>query len=110
MANARLADRAAAVLVWSVAVLVTAVFVWLLADVVRQGISRISWSFLTETPRNFGRDGGIGPILVSTGLILAVCMAASLPIGVGTAVLLAEYAPAGGPFGRLVRRSLDVLA
>src|SRR4051812_50141243 len=99
MANARIADRAAAVLVWSVAVLVTAVFVWLLADVVRHGVGRISWTFLTAAPRNFGRDGGIGPILVSTALILAVCLAASLPIGVGTAGLLGGDAPAGGPVG-----------
>src|SRR5205823_6172239 len=48
--------------------------------------------------------------LVSTALILAVCLASSLPVGLGTAVLLAEFTPAGGAFGRLVRRSLDVLA
>src|SRR5204862_7914225 len=45
-----------------------------------------------------------------TALILAVCLASSLPVGLGTAVLLAEFTPAGGVFGRLVRRSLDVLS
>jgi phosphate transport system permease protein len=108
--RARRADRVATVLVWSVAVLVTAAFVWLLADVVWHGAGRISWSFLTEPPEKAGRAGGIGPIIVSTALILTVCLASSLPIGLGTAVLLAEFTPAGGVFGRLVRRSLDVLA
>jgi phosphate transport system permease protein len=98
------------VLVWCVALAVTAVFLWLLVDVVRLGAGQVSWAFLTSPPRNAGRAGGIGPILVSTALILAVCLAVSVPIGLGTAALLAEFTPAGGLFGRLVRRSLDVLA
>jgi phosphate transport system permease protein len=108
--RARRTDAVAAVLVWTVPVLVAAIFLWLLADVVRLGVGRVSWSFLTEAPRNAGRDGGIGPLLVSTGMILGVCLAVSLPIGLGTAVLLSEFTPAHGRFGRLVRRSLDVLA
>jgi len=60
--------------------------------------------------QNAGREGGIFPILVSTLLILAVCMAVAIPIGVGTAVLLAEFSDRESRFGRLVRRSLDVLA
>jgi phosphate transport system permease protein len=103
-------DRLATVLVWSVGVLVTAIFLWLMIDIVWHGAERISWSFLTTAPRNAGRAGGIGPILVSTGLIMGVCVAVSLPIGLGTAVLLAEFTPVEGIFGRLVRRSLDVLA
>src|SRR5262249_46367790 len=50
------------------------------------------------------------PILVSTGLILAVCLASVLPVGLGTAVLLAEVTPPESSFERLVRRSLDVLS
>jgi phosphate transport system permease protein len=108
--RSRLTDHAATWVVWSVAVLVTAVFVWLLGDVVWRGAGRVSWDFLTSAPRDAGREGGIGPMMVSTGLILAVCIAAALPIGLGTAILLAEFTPAGGVFGRLVRRSLDVLS
>jgi phosphate transport system permease protein len=108
--RSRQADLVATVLVWCVAALVTATFAWLLADVVWQGVGRVSWQFLTEPPRAAGREGGIGPMLVSNALILAVCLGASLPIGLGTAILLAEFSPAGSLFGRLVRRSLDVLS
>lgn len=96
--------------VWGAAVLVTATFCWLLGDIVWHGLSHISWTFLTTPPENAGRRGGIGPILVSTGLILGVCLAVSLPLGVGTAVLLAEFTSDTNLFGRLTRRSLDVLA
>jgi len=95
---------------WLVAALVTAAFLWILSDIVWQGAGQLSWEFLTAAPANAGREGGIGPILVSTGLILAVCIAVSIPIGVGTAILLAEFTSTVNLFGRLVRRSLDVLA
>ncbi|MGQ0556422.1 MAG: phosphate ABC transporter permease PstA [Nitrospiraceae bacterium] len=96
--------------VWGAAVLVTVTFGWLLGDIVWHGFSHISWTFLTTPPENAGRRGGIGPILVSTALILGVCLAVSLPIGIGTAVLLAEFTSDSSLFGRLTRRSLDVLA
>ena len=96
--------------VWGAAALVTATFCWLLGDIVWHGLSHVSWTFLTALPENAGRRGGIGPILVSTSLILAVCLGVSLPLGVGTAVLLAEFTSDESLFGRMTRRSLDVLA
>lgn len=98
------------VIIWVVAVLVTGVLLWILSDVFWHGIGQISWQFLTEPPSNAGREGGIAPIVVSTGLIVGVCMAVSIPLGVGTAVLLAEFAENSNLFARLVRLSLDALA
>lgn len=97
------------IIVFSVAALVTAVFLWILIDIIGHGAGQISWAFLTTEPENAGRRGGISPILVSTALILGVCMAVSVPIGIGTAVLLAEFTSEGW-FASVVRRSLDVLA
>ena len=103
-------DRAIAFLFWLVPLLITAIFIWILGDIVRGGIGQLNWAFLTTSPLDTGRGGGIAPILVSTLLILAVCLVASLPLGVGTAILLAEYTDSHNWFGRLVRRSLDILA
>ncbi len=103
-------DRLATVLVWLVAIVVVATFGWIVGDLVRHGVPHLSPGFLFEPPRDAGRAGGIGPILVSTGLILGVCLAVSVPIGVATAMLLAEFTRRGGAFGLLIRRSLDVLA
>jgi phosphate transport system permease protein len=106
---ARNGDGIATAALWTVAVGITAVFAWLLADIVWHGAQRVSWDFLVSLPRNAGREGGLSSIIAATGLILIVCMAASIPLGVGTAVLLSEFA-GEGLFARLVRRSLDVLA
>lgn len=103
-------DVVAHLAVWGAALTVVAAFAWILADVVTHGAPHLSTTFLTAPPSNAGRGGGVAPILVSTALILAVCMAVAVPLGLGSAVLLAEFARDTGGFGRLVRRSLDVLA
>jgi phosphate transport system permease protein len=97
-------------LIWLTAALVSGVFVWLLADILIHGLPQLSWSFLTEAPKNAGRSGGIGPIIVSTVLILGVAMVAAASLGLATAVLLSEFTRYDCMFGRLVRRSLDVLS
>ncbi len=96
--------------VWAVALATLGVFSWVVGDVGFRGLSELSIAFLLESPADAGRAGGIAPILVSTGLILLVCLAAAIPIGVGTAALLAEFTRSDGALGRFVRTSLDVLS
>lgn len=103
-------ERALAVGAVASAALVAAAFALIVGAVVLRGAGQVSWEFLTAQPRSAGRAGGIGPILVSTGAVLAVCMAAAVPVGLGTAVLLAEFTGEEGTFGRMIRISLDVLA
>jgi phosphate transport system permease protein len=103
-------DRATALAVWCGAAMVVGLFLWIVGDVVWNGIGGVSFAFLTETPRAAGREGGIGPVIVSTLWILAVCLIVAVPLGTGTAVLLAEYAHGSRRFAAIVRRSLDVLA
>lgn len=104
------ADAAVAAAVWTAAAAVAVVFAWLISDLILGGIGGLSWSFLFSSPTDAGRGGGVGPILVSTLLILGVCLATSVPIGLATAVVLAEVTRGGGGGARLVRLSLDVLA
>jgi phosphate transport system permease protein len=97
-------------LVWGAPLVVSLAFVWIIGSILVHGLDQMSWSFLTEAPRRSGRAGGIGPILVSTVLILSVCIAVALPIAVGTAILLAEFVSGKHRGARAVRLSLDVLA
>ncbi len=108
--NLRLRDAGLTFAVWGAALLVAGAFAWLLADIAWRGAPRLSWAFLTSAPANAGRGGGIGPVLVSTMLILTVAIAAAAPAGLATAVLLSEFTRAGGRFARLIGLSLDVLA
>ncbi len=104
------ADILLSLIVWAVVIFVTAVFVWISVDIVWHGAGQLSWKFLTTEPEDAGRSGGIASILVSTALLLSVCLGVAVPLGLGTAILLAEFTILNNWFGRLVRRSLDMLA
>jgi phosphate transport system permease protein len=99
-----------AILVWILAGLVMAAFLWCLLDLLERGIGQISWSFITETPENAGRGGGIGPIIVSTLLIIAVCLGTAVPLAIAVAVFLVELLPQHSRLERVVQISLDTLA
>ena len=103
-------EKFATVAIWSVALLVTAGFLWIVGDVFVHGIGGLSLSFITEAPERGGRAGGILPIIVSTLSLLAVALAVAVPLGLATAVLLAEFTRRDNWFAMLVVRSLDVLA
>lgn len=95
---------------WAVALAVIAVFVWIVGDLLFHGAKQITLEFLLQPPQQAGRAGGISTVLVGTLCIIAVTLGSALPVGLGTAVLLAELNTVEAPFGRLVRRSLDILA
>jgi phosphate transport system permease protein len=97
-------------ILWTVSLVAISVFFWILSDILVRGLGQISWSFIVEAPRNAGRAGGIGPILISTVLIVLVCLVTALPLAVGTALFIAEVLPQNHPFGRFARLSLDTLA
>lgn len=96
--------------VWLAALLVVVTMAFIIGDMMWSGASRLSWTFLTAAPAKAGRAGGIGPILVSTVILLLICLAAVVPLGVATAMLLAEFTRKDNTFARLVRLSLDILA
>ncbi len=103
-------DRILAVASWTTAALVCAAFGWIVLDLARRGLPELSLSFLIEPVQDAGRAGGVGPILLSTALILLVCLGASVPIAVAAAIMLSGFTRRPGRLGHLVRLSLDVLA
>ncbi|MDZ8259543.1 phosphate ABC transporter permease PstA [Nostoc sp. ChiQUE01b] len=66
----------------------------LLFDILRDGLGRfLSPGFLTETPSRFPDQGGIRPAIISSVLLGCVVILVTVPIGVGAALYLEEYAP-----------------
>jgi phosphate transport system permease protein len=108
--NRRIQEYGATAIIWTAATMVAVPFLWLIGDVLWNGWNHLSLSFIFSAPQNAGREGGIGPILLSTLLIVGVCMGVALPMGLGTALFLSEYTRHDHVLGRLIRGSLDVLA
>lgn len=90
--------------------LVIAVLLLLLWPIFSQGLPQLSIDFFLSEPRLSGRAGGISTILASNALILIVCMGSALPLGLATAVFLAEFSSRHQGFGRYVQVTLDILA
>lgn len=59
------------------------------------GIHVLSWEFITQPPIEAMTKGGIFPVIVGTILLTALCMIVVIPIGVTTAIFLAEYSKPG---------------
>ena len=62
----------------------------LLLTLFYEGASLLDWAFLTGVPEQAGRNGGIGPIILSTVWVLLICLALVVPLGLGTALFLVE--------------------
>jgi len=58
-----------------------------------KGISAISWEFLTTFPSNGMKEGGIYPAIVGTFYLTIGTALFSVPLGIGAAIYLSEYAP-----------------
>lgn len=103
-------DRAFGLVGAAAALLGFVLFAWLVGDLVRLGLPRLSGEFLTGEVEDAGRSGGIGPLLVSTLWILACCLALAVPLGTGCALWLSEFVRRGSAVARLVTGGVDLLA
>jgi len=63
-----------------------------IASIVVQGMGAISWEFLTQMPRDGMKAGGIFPAIVGTVLLMLGTALVAIPVGVGSAIYLSEYA------------------
>lgn len=81
----------------------------LLADILRDGLGRLSWDFLTGLPSRRAEDAGIFPALAGTVWVIAVTALLAVPVGVGAAVYLEEYGDRGW-WARLIEINIANLA
>jgi phosphate transport system permease protein len=87
---------------------VLVILVILLQDIVINGLPALSWEFLTRSPLDSGRAGGIYPAIVGTLYLVLGAIALALPLGVGAAIYLVEYTRESR-VTRLIRTGVDLL-
>ena len=78
--------------VWAAAVLVIALTVGVIGLVLVRGIPHISWGFLSTTASILKGTDGILPAILNTFYVILLTLLIVLPLGVGAAVYLTEYA------------------
>lgn len=77
--------------------------------IVIKGWRAISWEFLTQPPRDAMTKGGIFPAILGTFYLTIGAIVVALPLGVGTAIYLSEYAREG-KIVRIIRLGINNLA
>lgn len=85
-------QKVAVGLITTVAFLVVVPILLVIVYIVIKGVGTIDWEFLTTPPRNGMKDGGIMPALLGTVILTFGTAIVSIPLAIGAAIYLAEYA------------------
>ncbi len=99
----------AKLIIWIAALSTIAVMILILFQILKEGLPVLHASFLLNSPRNMGREGGIFTTIIGTGALTVVAIIVGAPLGVGTAVFLREYTREGKT-SRMIRFGTDCLA
>ncbi len=105
----KVSQKIAKIVIWAAALLVIALLLFIMVYILFKGLPTLSWKFLTESPTDMGRSGGIFSTIVSTLMVTAVAVIVATPFGVGTAFYLTEYTNEGRAT-RIIRFSAESLA
>lgn len=89
------------------AIFTTAILLIIISYIAFQGISSLSFQFLTDTPKPVGEGGGIGNAIAGSAMMTALAVVLGLPVGIAAGVYLAEYGK--NWFGNIVRFVADTL-
>ncbi len=102
--------RSAVMIVLTVlsALIATLPLLFILALLLKQGASSLTWDFFTAMPKPVGETGGgMANAMAGTVMLIAIASAIGLPIGIGAGLYLAEHR--GTRFAFMVRFLSDVL-
>lgn len=85
------------------------VLVLLTVDTIRKGGPVLDWQFLTSYPSRRAADAGLRSSLLGTVWVMGTTIVLAIPVAIGTAIFLEEFAPKGR-FTSLVRLNIANLA
>jgi phosphate transport system permease protein len=87
-----------------------ATLIVLLIDVANDGLGKLSWDFISSFPSSLPSRAGIQSPLVGTILLMLLVAVITVPIGVGAALYLEEYADKERWYNRAVEINIQNLA
>jgi len=82
----------------------------LLVDVANDGLGKLSWDFISSFPSSLPSRAGIQSPLVGTIMLMVLVALFTVPIGVGAALYLEEYADKNRWYNRAIEINIQNLA
>ncbi|MCA9828206.1 MAG: phosphate ABC transporter permease PstA [Nitrosopumilus sp.] len=87
-----LVDKVVRIIVFACVIIAIIPLGSILVEVFKNGMSALSYEFLTEAPGSIGSgEGGIGPAIQGTLIIIGLSSLIGVPIGVMSGIYLSEY-------------------
>ena len=80
-----------------------------IASILNEGLGRISWDFITNYPSRIPSKAGIISALAGTLWIIVITSIAAIPVGIGAAIYLEEFARKSR-FGKIIEINITNLA
>jgi phosphate transport system permease protein len=95
-------------LTWAAAIMATLPLLFVLFNLLHEGLTSLNWAFFTHLPAAPGeKGGGAANAIVGTLILVVGASLLGVPIGIGAGIYLAEQK--GAPLAVLVRFLADVL-
>ncbi|WP_100488840.1 phosphate ABC transporter permease PstA [Sporolactobacillus pectinivorans] len=107
--SSKVTNRIALSLIVLCAVIMAGILAALLGYILVNGVTSISWHFLTSESSTFQAGGGIKDQLWNSFYVLIITMILTVPIGTSGGIYLAEYARPG-KMTSFIRSCVEVLA
>ncbi len=102
-------QKIATAVITVIAIIVILPILYVIGFLFYNGIGAISWEFLSQPPRNGMTEGGLLPAILGTIFLTLGTAVAAIPLGIGAAIYLAEYA-GDNRLTRLIRLAIVNLA
>ncbi|WEV50678.1 phosphate ABC transporter permease PstA [Lactobacillus sp. ESL0731] len=107
--NSKRTDRLATGVIYLLVAIIILVLIGILGNILIAGVPHLSWHFLTSASSSFEAGGGIRDQLFNSLYLLILTLLISLPIALGAAIYLAEYAQDTW-VTRLIRTTIEILS
>ncbi|MGQ5709857.1 phosphate ABC transporter permease PstA [Lactobacillus sp. PSON] len=102
-------DKIATIIIHILVAIVVLILVGILGNILITGVPHLSWRFLTSEASSYKAGGGVRDQLFNSLYLLVLTTIISLPIALGAAIYLAEYAKDNW-ITNLIRTTIEILS
>lgn len=108
--NSKTKDKVATSTIYIICGIVIAILSALLLYILISGLPHVSWNFLTKPSKVLEAGGGISAQLFNSFYLLILSLIISIPISLGAAIYLNEYANKNSVWVQYFRIAIEVLS
>lgn len=107
--NAKTTNKIATAVIYTLVSVVVIILVGILGNILVSGVPHLSWHFLTSEASSFQAGGGVRDQLWNSLYLLILTLVISIPVAIGAAIYLSEYA-GDNWFTGLIKTTIEILS